>query len=131
MSRSPQKHRILIVDDEESITRLLKLHLEGTGRYEVRTENRGAEALAAARAFRPHLMLLDVVMPDISGGTLASQIQMDSELCDIPIVFLTAVVSKEEVRERGGVVGGRPFLAKPVSMDEVFATIAQQLPGRK
>ena len=66
------KKRILIVDDEGSITRLLKLNLEQTGDYEVATENVSKAALAAAEAFRPDLMLLDVMMPGLDGGALAS-----------------------------------------------------------
>src|SRR2546423_5120830 len=57
------KRRILVVDDETSITRLLKLNLEQTGSYEVREENLGARVLEAAREFKPDLVLLDVMMP--------------------------------------------------------------------
>ena len=56
------KKRILLVDDEESITRSLKLFLDGTGQYEVRTENRGSLAVQVAREFRPDLIVLDLVM---------------------------------------------------------------------
>ena len=58
-----EKKRILVVDDEPSITRLLKLNLEQTGDYEVATENSPKAAVAAAEEFQPELLLLDVVMP--------------------------------------------------------------------
>ena len=63
-----EKKRILLVDDEPSITRLLKLNLEQTGDYEVATENVSKAALATAEEFRPDLILLDVMMPDLDGG---------------------------------------------------------------
>lgn len=121
------KKRILIIDDETGLTRLLKLNLEQTGTYEVRTENQGSHALAAAREFRPDLILCDVIMPDMEGSDVAAQIQADPSLADTPLVFLTAVVSREEVEAQGGVIGGHPFLAKPVTVDKIVECIEQHL----
>ncbi len=117
------KKRILLLDDEASFTRMLRLNLERTGRYEVREENRGAQGLAAATQFKPDLILLDVIMPDADGGDVAARIKADKNLKDTPIVFLTAVVTKKEE----GVIGGRPFLAKPVSLQEVIDCIEKYL----
>jgi CheY-like chemotaxis protein len=103
------KKRILVVDDEPTITRLLKLNLEQTGEYEVATENISKAALAAAEEFQPDLLLLDVVMPGLDGGNLASQLQTSPKLKGLPIVFLTAAVTREEVRARHGLVGASPF----------------------
>jgi CheY-like chemotaxis protein len=122
-----EKKRILIVDDEPTITRLLKLNLEQTGDYEVATENMSKAALAAAEEFQPDLMLLDVMMPGLDGGSLASQLQNSPKLKGVPIVFLTAAVTRDEVRARHGLVGGLPFLAKPVSLHEVLACLEQHL----
>lgn len=122
-----EKKRILVVDDESSITRLLKLNLELTGGYEVATENVSRAALATAEQFRPDLMLMDVVMPGMDGGTLASALQASPRLKGVPIVFLTAAVTREEVRARRGLVGGLPFLAKPVNLQEVLACLQQHL----
>jgi CheY-like chemotaxis protein len=119
--------RILIVDDESSITRLLQLNLEKLGAYLVRTENSGRNALAAARDFQPDLVLLDVMMPDLDGGAVASQFQADPVLKDTPIVFLTAAVKKEEVDATGGLIGGYPYIAKPLDVKGVLATIERQL----
>ena len=122
-----EKKRILVVDDEASITRLLKLNLEQTGGYLVRTENSSTAALAAAEEFQPHLMLLDVMMPGIDGGELASQFQAHPKFKAVPIVFLTATITREEVRTRHGRVGGLPFLAKPVNLHEVLTCLEQHL----
>jgi CheY-like chemotaxis protein len=121
------KKRILVVDDEPSFTRLLKLNLEQTGHYEVRTENRPTAALAAAGEFHPDLILLDVMMPGLDGGTLSSCFLESPIYKHIPIVFLTATVTKEEVAEHGGLIGGMTFLAKPTDMTELMACLHNNL----
>jgi CheY-like chemotaxis protein len=118
--------RILIVDDERSITHLLKLNLEKTGAYPVRTENQRSKAFDAAREFQPHLILLDVMMPDLDGGHVAAQLQ-NSFLKSIPVVFLTAAVRKQEVDARKGTIGGAPFIAKPVKDKSILAIIEEKL----
>ncbi len=117
------KKRILLIDDEPSFTRMLKLNLEETGAYEVREENRGRFGLAAARQFKPDLILLDVVMPDMSGGEVASQIGDDRTVKDTPIVFLTAAAKKKEE----GIIAGRTIIAKPVTVEEVIDCIERTL----
>ena len=121
------KKRILVVDDESSITRMLKLILEQTGSYEVRTENLGRNAIASAREFRPDLMLLDVMMPGMLGSEIAEQLQADPELRTIKFVFLTAMVSKDEAQKSAGQIGGQTFLAKPISADELCRVVEEQI----
>jgi len=115
------------VDDEESLARVLKYQLEETGLYEVQTERRGTAALEAARQFKPDLILLDVIMPDIDSTEVAAQLHSDPTLQWVPIVFLTAITKREEAADRGGQIGGNPFLAKPVEMDEVVACIERHV----
>jgi len=122
-----RKKRILVVDDEASITRLLKLNLEQTNEYVVRAENDAQASLAAAEQFQPDLILLDVMMPGLDGGQLASMFQAHPKFKNVPIVFLTAAATKGEVYARGGQVGGLPFLAKPVELSEVVACLKQHL----
>jgi two-component system, OmpR family, alkaline phosphatase synthesis response regulator PhoP len=117
--------RILIVDDDVSFTRLLKLNLEQTGAYEVRIENWPEDALKSARESKPDLILLDVMMPRLFGGDVATRIRNDAELKSTPIVFLTAAVKKHRVEEHEGTISGYPFLAKPASTQEVIACIEQ------
>jgi CheY-like chemotaxis protein len=121
------KRRILLVDDEGTVTRTLKLYLEGTGKFDVRAENRGRDAVKAARDFKPDLMLLDVIMPDIDGSEVAELMQQDQELKTIPIVFLTALVSKAEVGSTGTDIGGHPFLAKPIDPERVVECIERNV----
>ena len=124
-----EKKRILVVDDEAQNTRLLKLYLERTNDYVVREENDARAALSAAEEFEPDLILLDLMMPDIDGGELAARFQTSTKLKTVPIVFLTAAVTKEEVKAGGGLVGGATFLAKPVVLLEVLACLKQHLAG--
>ena len=125
-----QKKRILVVDDEPGITRMLKLNLEATNEYEVKIENSSTNALATAQSFQPDLVLMDVLMPGRDGGELASDFKESSKpLRDVPIVFLTAAVTKTEVAARFGLIGGLPFLAKPVDIPEVIACFKKYLPS--
>ena len=119
--------RILIVDDENVTTRLLRMTLEQTGKYEVRAENDPRLVVAAALEFRPHLIVLDVIMPDMDGGDVAAALKENAELCKVPVVFLTATVRKSEVDEHGGMMGGYPFLAKPASTQVITQFIDKHL----
>jgi DNA-binding response OmpR family regulator len=122
-----EKKKILIVDDEVNFTKLVKLNLEETGRYEVRTENKGRRAFAVAKEFKPDLILLDIVMPDVQGDDVACQLVNDEVTKNIPILFLTAVVTKEEAKIHSGVIGGRPFIAKPVNAKELIESIEKHI----
>ena len=122
-----KQKRILIIDDEPSITQLLRLNLEETGSYAVHTENAGAKAFDAARIFKPDLILLDVMMPGLDGGQVAAKLQSSPQLKSIPIVFLTAAVRKEEIERRNGYIGGHSFVAKPVNVKAVIAVIEENL----
>ena len=122
-----ERSRILIVDNDPNTTHLVKVLLEKTGRYLVLEENDATKAHHGARNFRPDLILLDVVMPETDGGEVAAQIEVDPELCNTPIVFLTALVTRAEARS-GLNIQGHPFLAKPVSIPELINAIEQHLP---
>ncbi len=119
--------KILIVDDEKVTTRLLRMTLEQTGKYEVRAENDPRLVVAAALEFRPHLIILDVIMPDMDGGDVAAALKENAELCTVPVVFLTATIRKSEVDEHGGMMGGYPFLAKPASTQTITQFIDKHL----
>ena len=119
--------RIFIIDDEPSITRTMKVNLERTGDYTVATENHALHALAAAREFRPDLILLDVMMPEIDGAELAGEIQSDLALHDVPIVFLTAIVSNKDTGGEYLESGGQTFVAKPVNLDRLIRCIEENV----
>ncbi len=124
---STEKTRVLVVDDEASITRMIKLNLEKTGDYEVWTENEGCRAVEAARKFRPDIVFLDVMMPDLQGNIIAEQLEEDAELRDIKRVFLTAIVTRDETADGGNEIGGNHFLAKPVNTQDIIRMIKKLL----
>ena len=120
------KKRILIVDDQPTISHFLKMCLEKSG-FEVHEENNSKKAIATARTFRPDLILLDVMMPDVSGSEIAEQCKIDTLLRGTPIIFLTGIVGQEEIENEQGVVGGHPFIAKPVDINLMLVRIRECL----
>ena len=126
-----ERKRILVVDDEPSATALLELYLEKSAVYEVKVENTPTRVLAVAEQFGPDLIFLDVDMAGMDGGELASRFRSSPRFKGVPVVFLTAMVTKEEVSAGGGMVGGQPFLAKPVSRRDVIDCAAAHLGGRR
>jgi two-component system OmpR family response regulator len=122
--------RILVVDDEPSVTRNLKLNLESDGGYEVLGENHATNALTVARNFRPDLILLDVIMPGMDGGDVAARLRADPLFRDTPIIFLTAIVSNAETDGHEMSSGEETFLAKPVDIGELQKTVEQHLRNR-
>ena len=122
------KKKILLIDDEVALTRMMKLKLERTGRFEVYTENSGPKAIAAVQKFQPDLIFLDIMMPEMSGDDVAQELRKDEQLALIPIVFLTAIVSKKETDQLGSVIGGNRFLAKPVKTEELVEVIDELVP---
>ncbi len=122
------RKKILVVDDEMSITSFLKFYLEETGKYEVKAENSGERGYENAKTFRPDLILLDIMMQDMSGDGLADKIKNDPLLHKTPIIFLTGIVTKDEVKANGGVIGGYPYIAKPIlSLNELTDCIDAHL----
>jgi len=117
------------VDDQASNTRLVKLYLERTNDYVVREENVAGAAISAAEEFLPHLILLDVKMPGMDGWDLAGCFQANPKLKGVPIVFLTAAITKGEVAASGGRFWGYPFLAKPFVLTEMVACLKHYLGG--
>ena len=117
------KARILLIDDEESFTKVTQLTLTD---YEIAVENESSRALDRARAFKPDLILLDVMMPKLDGGDVAAQVANDPELKNVPIVFLTALVTEKESARRP-VMGGYPFIAKPVTPEKLAENIEKFL----
>lgn len=127
VSNLDRKKRILVVDDEVRMTRMLKLTLEKTSGFTVRTENKGANALNAARTFKPDLILLDVLMPDMGGENVAAKIREDAELSDTKIVFLTSLLTTAETGNTGKKIGRFMFLAKPIRGDDLIHCIENQI----
>ena len=126
-SLQEQNRRILIVDDDRDGTRLIKSLLEEISHYLVLEENDAAKAHESARDFRPDLILLDMMMPQVDGRDIAAQIDADPELQRTPIIFLTALATKVEAKA-GMSFQGHPVLAKPINILELINRIEENLP---
>ena len=118
---------VLVVDDEPNLSELVRMFLEKTKCFEVCVENRSALALTMARKFRPNLILLDVDMPGKDGGEVAREVQADPVLCGVLILFLTSLISREEVGEAETIRGGMHFLAKPVNPKSLIDAVDRML----
>lgn len=121
------KLSVLIIDDSASLCEGLKLNLENRHGFIVHTAQNGKSGLALARRVRPDLVVLDVMMPGMSGGQVAEALRESPDMAGIPIIFLTGIISRAELEERGGEIGGELFMAKPVSHEELAAVIRAQL----
>jgi two-component system OmpR family response regulator len=115
--------RVLVVDDETNITDLVATVLRYEG-FEVAAANDGHEALAAAETFRPDLIVLDVMMPDVDGFEVARRLVDRGRA--VPVVFLTARDATED-KVRGLTIGGDDYVTKPFSLDELVARIRSVL----
>jgi len=121
------KKRILIIDDEEWFTKFIKLNLEAIGEYEVRIENNGESGIATAKEFKPNLIFLDVMMPGMDGGEVCYQVKNDKDTENIPVIFLTAAIKKEEASGYTGIMGGNLFIAKPVDIKQLIYFIDRNI----
>ena len=121
------KKKVLVIDDEAGITKFLKLVLERSGKYEVQCDNDGTQAVSVIKAFGPDLILLDVNLPGIQGGEISAMLQEDPSLRNIPVIFLTGMISVEE-QQAGMTIGGRPAVSKPIDIARLVDCIEKNLP---
>ncbi len=115
------KKKILIVDDEPDVLNVLRKGLSVEG-YSIITADNGNDAITLAKSEHPNLITLDILMPHIDGAKIAEKLKEDPDTKDIPIIFITCLVSKEEA-EKGRIVAGSIFFAKPYDMGELLSEI--------
>ena len=119
MTGVPTGQRVLVVDDEPNLAEVVTMALRFQG-FEVQTAASGREALAAVHRFKPHLMVLDVMLPDMEGFEVAAR--LGAQRAGVPIVFLTARDATED-KVRGLSGGGDDYMTKPFSLEELVARI--------
>ena len=113
--------RILVVDDEPSITDLLSMALRYEG-MEVEVSHMGRDALEAMTKFRPHLVVLDVMLPDLSGFEVLERMGRDRIGGRLPVLFLTARDTLDD-KLRGFTLGGDDYMTKPFSVEELIVRV--------
>jgi CheY-like chemotaxis protein len=118
--------RILVVDDEEDVLFVLKKTLTAQG-YSVITTTEGTSAVALTETQHPDLIILDVAMPGMDGGEVSARLQEHFSTRSIPVIFLTALLSKTEERQRNHLIDGKITLAKPIDTEELLAQMERLL----
>jgi two-component system, OmpR family, response regulator len=119
MPNGATPHRVLVVDDEPNLAEVVTMALRFQG-FTVQTAGTGREALAAVAKFKPHLMVLDVMLPDMEGFDVATR--LGAQRAGVPIIFLTARDATED-KVRGLSGGGDDYMTKPFSLEELVARI--------
>ena len=120
--------KVLLIDDEDDVCFFLKGNLELTGEFDVLTTTSGKEGIEFARGEKPDIILLDLNMPDMSGDEVAQILSDGSDTKTIPIVFITALITKGEVGDDSITnIGGYNYVAKPVATKELVAVIRRIL----
>ena len=117
--------KILVVEDDESLRELLRLHLSAAG-YEVSTAADGISAGYQVLKNPPALILTDINMPHMDGFEFVAALKSDKTLPEIPVIFLTSV---EEGEQRGKELGAVGYLNKPVMRDRLLALVAKHVRG--
>jgi two-component system OmpR family response regulator len=119
MTKPNTGQRILVVDDEASISDLISTSLRFVG-FDVRTAATGSQALAVAEEFKPHAIILDVMLPDQDGFEVCRQIR--NEGVNLGVLFLTAKDGMED-KVAGLTIGGDDYMTKPFSLEELVARL--------
>lgn len=118
------KTRVLVVDDDPAIVEMLVELLERDGRFEVQTAATGFDAGMKTRAFRPDVIVLDYLLPDINGNAVCRSIRSDAALSDVKIIIVSGVVDRDQV-DRLMQDGANDFLQKPFSIEQLVNRIIE------
>ena len=125
MEITPSEYKILIVDDVMSNVLLLKVLLTNE-KFAIATASNGRQALEQVEKENPDLVLLDVMMPDMSGFEVAQHLKSNPNTADIPIIFLTALNSTADI-VKGFQVGANDFISKPFNKEELIIRVTHQI----
>jgi CheY-like chemotaxis protein len=120
-----KRNEILVVDDDIIAQNMLRTTLSGAG-YSVIIASNGMEGIKLATERLPNLVLLDIMLPDIDGGEVAEILRKDPKTMNIPIIFISALVSKEE-EKTGGTKDIVSFLSKPYNREKLLNEVRRCL----
>ncbi len=120
------KRKVLIVDDDAELVELIADVLERDGRFEVRTVNNGFDAGMMVKEYRPDLIVLDVMLPDINGKEVCQRVRSDRTTSDVKIICISGMVEEDRVSELRA-AGADDFLHKPFEIERLVARMCQLL----
>ena len=120
------KRKVLIVDDDEELVELLVDVFERDGRFDIRTANNGFDAGMLVKEFRPDLVVLDVMLPDINGKEVCQRVRSDSNLDEVQIICISGMVEADKVSDLKA-SGANDFLQKPFAVEKLIERACELL----
>ena len=116
------KRKVLIVDDDESLVELMQDVFERDGRFDIRTTNNGFDAGMLVKDFRPDIVVLDVMLPDINGKEVCQRVRSDPNLDDVRIICISGMVEQEKFNDLKN-AGANDFLQKPFAIEKLLERV--------
>jgi DNA-binding response OmpR family regulator len=116
-----QTARVMVIDDEPEITDIVETFLTESG-YTVEVENNASQAVEKAREFKPDIILLDIMMPEVDGYGLCQEMKKDPALAHVPVIFLTGKDRNDDMG-RSFKAGGDMFIKKPFSCERLLEIV--------
>jgi excisionase family DNA binding protein len=113
------KRKVLIVDDDEELVELMRDAFDQDGRFDIRTANNGFDAGMLVKEFRPDLVVLDVMLPDINGREVCVRVRSDKTLDEVKIVCISGMIENDKVADLRE-AGANDFLQKPFTVDKLL-----------
>jgi excisionase family DNA binding protein len=120
------KRKAIVVDDDEELVELIRDALESDGRFEVRVANNGFDAGMMVKEYRPDVIVLDVMLPDINGKEVCQRVRSDSTLDDVKIICISGMVEADKIDELKK-AGANDFIQKPFEVENLIDAICAQL----
>ena len=121
------KKKLLLIDDDHALGRMLKLKLEKAGKLDVTYSPDGHRIVELARELKPDLIVLDIDMPGTDGGDARTALQESPDTEGIPVLFLSSLVAPEDVAASGGVIGGHEMASKRTEVSDLIARVESML----
>ena len=120
------KRKVLLVDDDPDLVEMIQKVLEEDGRFEVRTANNGFDAGMMVKEYRPDLIILDVMLPDINGKEVCQRVRSDETLDDVRIICISGLIEDDKIADLKA-NGANDFLHKPFEVEELIDRMCVQL----
>src|SRR5690606_3997747 len=118
------KRKALVVDDDRDLVELLRDSLEADGRFEVRSANNGFDAGMMVKEYRPDMIVLDVMLPDINGKEVCQRVRSDSTMDDVRVICISGMVESNKIEELK-TAGANDFMQKPFEVDRLIDRICE------
>ena len=120
------KRKVLIVDDDVELVELLKDVFDRDSRFEIRTANNGFDAGMQVKEFKPDLMVLDVMLPDINGKEVCQRVRSDKKMDEVKIICISGMVEQDKISELTD-AGADDFMNKPFTVDSLLERACELL----